>query len=77
MLAVKFYETMPSDDENVLKGISPKIPAIVIFGETPDNTYQVMTQEQYNAYLISIEPELEAWKVIQATLPQSNEITGV
>ena len=65
MLAVKLYETMPSDDENILKGISPKIPAIVIFGEAPDETYQVMTQEEYNAYMQEIQPELDEWKAIQ------------
>ena len=65
MLAVKLYETMPSDDENILKGISPKIPAIVIFGEAPDNTYQTMTQEEYNAYILSISKELDEWKAIQ------------
>ena len=64
-LAVKLYETMPSDDENILKGISPKIPAVVIFGEALDDTYQVMTQEEYSAYLLSIVKELDEWKAIQ------------
>ena len=64
MLAVKLYETMPLDDENVLKGISPKIPAVVVFGEAPDETYQVMTQEEYSAYLSSISKELDEWKQI-------------
>jgi len=72
-LAVKLYETMPLDDQNILNGISLKIPAVVVFGEAPDNTYQEMTEEEYKAYLISIEPELEAWKAIQATLPQPQD----
>lgn len=68
MLAVKLYETMPSDDENVVKGISPKIPAVVVFGEAPDETYQTMTQEEYNNYLLSITKELDKWKAIQNEL---------
>ena len=65
MLAIKLYETMPLDDENILKGISPKIPAVVVFGEAPDETYQVMTQEEYNTYLLSITKELDEWKAKQ------------
>lgn len=64
-LAVKLYETMPQDDENVVNGISPKIPAVVVFGEAPDNTYQVMTQEEYQSYLLSITKELDEWKAKQ------------
>lgn len=67
-LAVKLYETMPSNDECVLNGIDGKIPAIVVFGRTPDNTYQVMAQEEYNAYLLSISKELDEWKIIQDEL---------
>lgn len=66
-LAVKLYETMPADDENVVAGIDGKIPATVIFGEAPDETYQVMTQEEYNTYLISITKELDEWKDKQDT----------
>lgn len=70
MLAVKFYSTMPSDNEDVLKGINRNIPAIVInLDVTPDaivdETYTQMTQAEYNAYLIGIQFELEAWKAIQ------------
>ena len=65
MLAVKLYNDMPLDDENVLKGISPKIPAVVIFGEAPDETYQVMTQEEFQVYMASISKELDEWKAIQ------------
>lgn len=70
-LAVKLYETMPANDENVLVGISPLIPAIVIFelDTPPDETYTIMTEEEYQAYLVSISSELNAWKNIQATLP--------
>ena len=64
-LAIKLYETIPSEDENVKAGISLKIPAIVIFGEAPDETYQTMTQEQYNEYLQEIQPELDEWQAIQ------------
>lgn len=67
MLAIKFYSTMPSDDENVLKGISGKIPALVIDLDiapdfTIDETFTQMSTEEYNAYLISIKNELDAWK---------------
>ena len=68
-LAVKLYETMPIDDENILNGISPKIPAVVVFGEAPDETYQVMTQEEFNQYINSIQAELDEWKQIQKTIP--------
>lgn len=68
MLAVKLYETMPSDDINVVNGISPKIPAVVVFGEAPDDTYQAMTQEEHQNYLTSIETELNEWKVIQESM---------
>ena len=66
-LAVKLYETMPLDDENIIKGINGKIPATVIFGIdiAPDNTYTIMTNEEYQAYLVLIENELQEWKVIQ------------
>lgn len=69
MKAVKFYSTMPSDNENVLKGISGKIPAVVVCGDenlqAPDETYTVMTDEEYNSYLMSIQSEMDAWKIIQ------------
>ena len=68
MKAVKFYSTMPSDDENVLLGISGKIPAEVKFtGTAPDETYTLMTDDEYNTYLASITAEIEAWKEIQKT----------
>ncbi len=66
MLAVKFYSTMPSSDENVLKGISGKIPAIVVFNDAiPDETYTLMTDEEYQLYLNSVTPELVQWHEIQ------------
>lgn len=70
MLAVKFYSTMPSSDENVLKGISGNIPAIVIDtekfpNEIIDETFSQMTQEEYNNYLASIQNDLNTWKAIQ------------
>lgn len=70
MLAVKFYETMPSDDENVVKGISGKIPALVIDLNTApdystDETFITMTDEEYLYYMNSIKPELAQWKAIQ------------
>jgi len=74
MKAIKLYETMPSDDENVLKGISGKIPALVVDLEVTltypiDETFIQMSDEKYNAYLVSIKPELEAWQVIQEAQP--------
>jgi hypothetical protein len=70
-LAVKLYSTMPADNENVLAGIDGKIPAEIRFDvdTVPDETYQLMTQKQYDNYLISIQPELEIWKEIQKSLP--------
>lgn len=69
MLAIKFYLTMPSDNENVLKGISGNIPAEVICGDEtiqpPDKTYTVMSEENYINYLDSISTELDSWKAIQ------------
>lgn len=72
MLAVKLYSTMPEDNENVLAGISGKIPAVVVFGvETePDETYTIMTEEQYHNYLASIEQELDLWKQMQENIGQ-------
>lgn len=65
MIAVKFYSKMPSDDENVLKGISVNIPAVVEFTDIlPDETYTMMSDEEYNIYIESIKPELDEWKVI-------------
>jgi len=67
MLAVKLYETMPSDDENVIKGISGKIPAVVIdtdIAPAPDNSYILMTQDEFNAYNASLEAEYQAWNLI-------------
>lgn len=66
-LAVKFYSNMLPTDENVLAGISLKIPAEVVFNidTAPDDTYEVMTEEEYSAHLNSIKPELDAWKIIQ------------
>lgn len=71
MPAVKFYSTMPSDNENVLKGISGKIPAEV--RDTALNeTYIMMTDSEFNAYMQSIQPELDAWAAIQANSLQEN-----
>lgn len=66
-MAVKKYSLMPASDENVQKGISGKIPAVVICNETvkPDNTYIIMTEKAYQTYLQSIQTELNAWKQIQ------------
>lgn len=69
-MKVKFYSTMPSDNENVLLGISPKIPAVVVntdtFPDYPiDETYTLMTNEQYSDYINSIQSELAEWKTIQ------------
>lgn len=70
MLAIKLYETMPSDNENVLMGISGKIPAIVIDtenfpNEIIDETFTQMSLEEYNNYLKSIQLDFNAWKIIQ------------
>lgn len=74
MLAIKFYSTMPSDDENVLKGISGKIPALVIDLDiapdfTIDETFTQMTQEEFTSYMNSIQTELAEWKALQAQNP--------
>lgn len=70
MLAIKFYSTMPSGDENVLKGISGKIPALVTDLSTSpdypiDETFIQMTDEEFTSYMNSIQPELAEWKAIQ------------
>lgn len=66
MPAVKFYSTMPSDNENILKGINGNIPAEVVFSDTaPDETYILMTDEEYFNYMNSIQTELLEWKAIQ------------
>lgn len=70
MLAIKFYSTMPSDNENVLKGISANIPALVIdlntFPDYPtDETFTQMTNEEYANYMKSIQIELDEWKIIR------------
>lgn len=69
MKAVKFYSTMPPNDENILNGISGNIPAIVICGEenlqAPDETYTVMADDSYQNYLSSISTNLDQWKIIQ------------
>lgn len=67
MKAVKFYSTMPSDDENVLLGISGKIPAEVVdLSVTPnyqiDETFVQMTDEEFTSYMNSIQAELTEWK---------------
>lgn len=69
-LAVKLYEKMPADDENIVNGIDGKIPAQVIFGidTPPDENYTIMSEEQYQDYLASISAELETWKSIQKTI---------
>jgi len=66
MKAVKFYSTMPSDNEDVIKGVDGEIPALVEFTNiAPDETYTLMTDEEYLEYMNSIQPELDAWKIIQ------------
>ena len=70
MLAIKFYSTMPVNDENVLKGISGKIPALVTDLNTSpdypiDETFIQMTNEDFTSYMNSIQPELAEWKAIQ------------
>lgn len=74
-LAVKLYETMPLDDQNILNGISLKIPAVVVFGEAPDETYQVMTQEEFNTYNASLKTEYQEWKAIQNELATGQNST--
>lgn len=69
MLAIKLYSTMP-DNENVLKGISGKIPATVIdLAIAPDypidETFMQMTKEEFKLYMNSIQSELTEWKIIQ------------
>ena len=70
MLAIKLYETMPSDDENVIKGISPKIPAMVVdlsaFPDYPiDDTFIQITNDEFNQYMNSIQTELDSWRNVQ------------
>lgn len=70
MLAIKFYATMPADDENILKGINEKIPALVVDLSTStdypiDETFTQMTNEEYSNYMNSIQAELNEWKRIQ------------
>lgn len=70
MLAIKFYSSMPSDDDNVLKGISGKIPALVTDLSTSpnypiDETFTQMTTEEYSNYMKSIQTKLTEWKAIQ------------
>lgn len=70
MLAIKLYETMPEDNENVIKGISPKIPAMVVdlsaFPDYPiDETFIQMSNDDFNTYTQSIQTELNNWKQIQ------------
>lgn len=70
MLAIKFYSTMPSDNENVLKGINGKIPALVVGLNTSpdypiDETFTQMTTQEFQSYMNSIQTELAEWKAIQ------------
>lgn len=70
MLTVKFYSTMSPDNENVLKGISGNIPAIVIDtekfpNEIIDETFSQMSEKDYENYLESIKPNLDNWKTTQ------------
>ena len=70
MLAIKLYSKMPSDDENVILGISGKIPAIVIdLTIAPDypinESFTQMTVEEFTSYMTSIQAELAEWKAIQ------------
>lgn len=72
MLAVKLYGKMPKDNENVVLGISPKIPAEVIFGveEALSKDYILMTDEEYHAYDASLVEEYAEWRIIQESQPQ-------
>lgn len=77
MLAIKFYSTMPANDDNVLKGISGNVPAkvfnIEIFPNEPlDETFTQMTQEEYDNYLETIQSDLDIWKTIQEENNQMN-----
>lgn len=70
MLAIKLYSTMPSNDENVLRGISGNVPALVVDLSTSsdypvDETFIQMTTEEFTSYMNSIQPELAEWKTIQ------------
>jgi len=70
MLAIKLYGSMPTDNENVIKGISGKIPALVVDLNTSpdypiDETFTKMINEEYSDYMNSIQSELDEWKVIQ------------
>jgi hypothetical protein len=69
-LIVKLYSNMPQDNENVLLGIPGTIPAIVEFNKdtVPDETWQLMAIEEYNAYLNSIKNDLDTWKEIRETV---------
>ncbi|MDD3436739.1 MAG: hypothetical protein PHC64_06270 [Candidatus Gastranaerophilales bacterium] len=72
MLAIKFYSSMPENNINVLARISGAIPAEVICNTNtvPDETYTLMTYEEYVSYLVSISEELQAWKVIQDNIEE-------
>jgi hypothetical protein len=64
-MKVKLYETMPADNEYVLLGISPKIPAATAGDNEPvDDTYISMTDAGYCAYCESIKTEELQWKEI-------------
>lgn len=70
MLAIKFYSTMPSDNENVLKGINGNIPALVVYLDSStnypiDETFTQMTTQEFKSYMNSIQSELAEWKAIQ------------
>lgn len=69
MLTIKFYSTMPND-ENVLKGISGNIPALVVDLDTSpdyptDETFTQMTAQEFKSYMSTIQTELAQWKIIQ------------
>lgn len=70
MLAIKLYSSMPSNNDNVLKGISGSIPALVVDLDTSpdyptDETFIQMTKEEFTSYMESIQAELAEWKAIQ------------
>lgn len=66
-MKVKFYSTIPADDGNVLLGISPKIPAVVVPDDAlTDETYRQMTEQEFIDYQTLIASDYEAWHVIQS-----------
>ena len=77
MPAIKLYDKIEETDPNRMAGISLNIPAEVI----PDNritediisdpNYQIMTQQEFDNYLSTINEDLLAWQIILDTLPMN------